>query len=73
MLIVGTEDVVLERLNQSPWAMRTGATRLDRARSLHAAWLVAGIEHAYVEVSGSGHGLDEQLVEQACRFLAETP
>ena len=73
MLIVGTEDLILEGLNQRPWAMRTGATRLDRARSLHAAWRVAGIEHEYVEVSGSGHGLDEQIVEQVCRFLAATP
>jgi pimeloyl-ACP methyl ester carboxylesterase len=73
MLIVGTEDLVLEGFNQRPWAMRTGATRLDRVRTLHAAWLVAGIEHEYVEVSGSGHGLDEQIAEQACRFLATEP
>jgi pimeloyl-ACP methyl ester carboxylesterase len=73
MLIVGTEDLVLEGLNQRPWAMRTGATRLDRARSLHAAWQVAGIPHEYVEVSGSAHGLDEQIAERACQFLAATP
>jgi hypothetical protein len=70
LLIVGTEDVTLEGLNQNPWAMRTGATRLGRARSLHAAWLVAGIAHEYVEVPESGHGLDDQIVESACRFLA---
>lgn len=73
MLLVGSEDVVLEGLNQRPWAMRTGATRLDRARSLHAAWLVAGIAHEYVEVAGSAHGLDEGIVKQACRFLAARP
>ena len=70
MLLVGSEDLLLEGLNQNPWAMRTGATRLARARTLHAAWLVAGIEHEYVEVSGSTHGLDEQMVEQASRFVA---
>lgn len=73
MLLVGTEDLVLEGFNQRPWAMRTGATRLDRARSLHAAWQVAGIAHEYVEVSGSAHGLDEQIVERACQFLAAAP
>jgi pimeloyl-ACP methyl ester carboxylesterase len=73
MLIVGTDDLHLEGFNQHPWAMRAGATRLDRARSLHAAWLVAGIEHKYVEVEGSAHGLDEQITEHACRFLAASP
>jgi pimeloyl-ACP methyl ester carboxylesterase len=70
LLMVGTEDVRLEGLNQSVWAMRAGATRLNRARSLHAAWLVAGMEHAYVEVPNAGHGVDEQFVQQACQFLA---
>jgi len=69
MLLVGAEDFLLEGFNQSPWAMRTGATRLERARVLHAAWQVAGIEHEYVEVPGSGHGLDERMVEHAARFL----
>jgi pimeloyl-ACP methyl ester carboxylesterase len=73
MLIVGTDDLYLEGFNQRPWAMRAGATRLDRARTLHAAWLVAGIEHEYVEVEGSAHGLDEQIAEHASRFLAASP
>ncbi len=71
MLMVGSEDFLLEGFNQSPWAMRTGATRLGRARTLHAAWLVAGIEHEFVEVPGSAHGLDAQMVEHASRFLVE--
>jgi pimeloyl-ACP methyl ester carboxylesterase len=70
LLIVGTEDVIPDGLNQSPWAMRTGATRLGRARTLHAAWLVAGIAHEYVEVPVAGHGLDDQIIERTCRFLA---
>ena len=69
LLIVGAEDVTVEDLNQSPWAMHAGSTRLGRARSLHAAWLAAGIEHEYVEVPEAGHGLDERIVEPACRFL----
>ena len=69
MLLVGADDLLLEGFNQSAWAMQTGATRLGRARTLHAAWLVAGIDHEYVEVPGSGHGLDEQMVEEAARFL----
>jgi pimeloyl-ACP methyl ester carboxylesterase len=69
MLIVGSEDVLLEGFNQSPWAMRTGATRLGRARTLHAAWLVAGIDHEFVEVPGSAHGLDERMVEHTSQFL----
>jgi hypothetical protein len=73
MLIIGTEDLLLDGFNQQPWAMRAGATRLHRARSLHAAWLVAGIEHEYVEVSGSAHGLDEQIVEHTARFLTREP
>jgi poly(3-hydroxybutyrate) depolymerase len=71
MLIVGAEDMTLEGLNQAPWAMRTGSTRLGRARSLHAAWLVAGIHHRYVEVPRAGHGLDHLIVDEACRFFAE--
>jgi pimeloyl-ACP methyl ester carboxylesterase len=70
LLIVGTDDVLLEGLNQSLWAMRAGATRLNRARSLHAAWLVAGIGHTYVELPGAGHGVDEQFVREACEFMA---
>lgn len=73
MLLVGTDDILLEGLNQQPWAMRSGATRLARARSLHAAWLVAGIEHIYVEVPGVGHGVDERIVEQVRRFLTDAP
>jgi pimeloyl-ACP methyl ester carboxylesterase len=69
MLLVGSDDLLLDGFNQSPWAMQTGATRLERARTLHAAWLVAGIEHEYVEIPGSAHGLDERMVEQATRFL----
>ena len=71
MLIVGDDDVTLEDLNQSEDAMRFGATRLGRARRLHAAWTVAGIPHEYVEVPGSGHGLDERILEPACRFFAD--
>jgi len=70
MLMVGAEDVMLEDLNQRPWAMQAGSTRLGRARHLHAAWLAAGIEHEYVEIPGAGHGLDERFVEPATRFLA---
>jgi poly(3-hydroxybutyrate) depolymerase len=69
MLIVGTDDINLDGLNQSPWAMRAGSTRLGRARSLHAAWLVAGITHEYIEVSESAHGLDDQIVERVADFL----
>ena len=70
MLIVGADDVTLDGLNQSERAMRTGTTRLGRTRSLHASWLVAGIDHQYVEIPNSGHGLDDQIIEEACRFLA---
>lgn len=70
LLVVGADDVTQEDLNQNPWAMRAGSTRLGRARTLHAAWLVAGIEHDYVEVSRTGHGLDHQIAGEACDFLA---
>jgi pimeloyl-ACP methyl ester carboxylesterase len=73
MLLVGTDDILLEGLNQQPWAMRSGATRLARARTLHAAWLVAGIDHTYVEVPGVGHGVDGRIVEQVRRFLTTGP
>ena len=69
MLLVGTEDLILEGFNQHPWAMRTGATRLGRARTLHAAWLRAGIEHEYAEIEGSAHGVDPMIVERVSRFL----
>jgi len=71
LLMVGADDIALEGLNQSPWAMRAGATRLGRARSLHAAWLVAGIEHEYVELAATSHGLDRLVVDEACRFLLD--
>jgi len=32
-----------------------GATRVERARTLHNSWIAAGIPHAYVEVEGMGH------------------
>jgi pimeloyl-ACP methyl ester carboxylesterase len=73
MLLVGTDDVLLEGLNQQPWAMRSGATRLARARTLHASWLVAGIDHTYVEVPGLGHGVDARIVEHTRRFLTAAP
>ena len=70
LLVIGQEDVRLEDLNQAEWAMRFGATRLGRARALHAAWLVAGIEHEYVEVPAAGHGLGESILEPIFRFFA---
>lgn len=70
MLIVGEDDLGLDDLNQSERAMRFGATRLGRARTLHAAWQVAGIPHEYVEVPGVGHGLGETLLAPVYRFLA---
>jgi poly(3-hydroxybutyrate) depolymerase len=70
LLVVGDADVTLDDLNQNPWAMQAGSTRLGRARSLHASWLVAGIEHDFVEVPGAGHGLDDAIVAEACHFLA---
>ena len=70
LLTVGADDVMQDDLNQTPWAMRAGSTRLGRARTLHAAWLVAGIEHDYVEVPRTGHGLDDRIVGEACHFLA---
>jgi pimeloyl-ACP methyl ester carboxylesterase len=71
LLIVGDDDVTLENLNQSEQAMRFGTTRLGRARALHAAWQVAGIDHEYMEVPDTGHGLDERFTGPIQRFLAE--
>jgi pimeloyl-ACP methyl ester carboxylesterase len=73
MLVVGSNDVTLDGLNQERWAMRTGATRLGRARALHAAWQVAGLEQQYVEVAGAGHGLTRPLLEAVYQFLAAGP
>jgi pimeloyl-ACP methyl ester carboxylesterase len=70
MLIVGKDDLGLDDLNQSERAMRFGVTRLGRARTLHAAWQVAGIPHKYVEVPGVGHRLGETLLAPVYRFLA---
>lgn len=70
MLLVGSEDLDLEGLNQSPRAMRTGSSRLGRARSLHAAWQVAGIQHEYLEMPNVKHGLDAEIVAVAGEFLA---
>ena len=61
LLFIGDQDVTLEYVNTSAWANRSGRTRLDRARTLHAAWLASGIPHTYVEVPGMGH---EDLVTQ---------
>jgi poly(3-hydroxybutyrate) depolymerase len=69
LLIVGTSDTLTEALNQSPWAMQSGETRLSRTRRLHAAWRVAGIEHEYVEVPNTGHIVNAQIVEQTIQFL----
>lgn len=70
LLLVGRRDVTLSELNQSKRAMRAGTTRLGRARTLHAAWLVAGIEHEYLEVPDAGHGLSRRILEPVLRFLA---
>ena len=70
MLIVGEEDVEDDNLNESDEANRFGRTRLKRARTLHEAWLAAGIQHEYVEVDDLGHELDERIVRRATRFLA---
>ena len=70
MLIVGEDDVESENLRNTNEANELGRTRLKRARTLHRAWLDAGIDHEYVEVPDVGHVLDERIARRAQRFLA---
>lgn len=69
MLIVGKDDIEDDGLNESDEALRSGRTRLKRARLLHQAWLQAGIQHRYVEFVGIGHDLDENIAGRTVRFL----
>jgi pimeloyl-ACP methyl ester carboxylesterase len=71
MLLVGKLDVTSEQLNMSPEAMQFGKTRLERARTLHQAWVSSGIEHEYVEVPGVGHGVTPPILKPSWSFLAE--
>jgi poly(3-hydroxybutyrate) depolymerase len=69
MLLVGDQDVGSDELNESRAADRLGYTRLERARTLHAAWEAAGIPHAYLEVAGVGHQLDHRILDPVRRFI----
>jgi pimeloyl-ACP methyl ester carboxylesterase len=69
LLFVGGQDVGDEGVNREDWANRTGLTRLERARTLHAAFQAAAIEHEYVEVPAMGHD-DIVTMEPVWRFLA---
>ena len=62
-------------MNREEWADRTGLTRLERARTLHAAFQAAAIEHEYeyVEVPAMGHDdivTEDWPMEPMWRFLA---
>lgn len=70
LLIVGEHDVGDGNLNTLDAANRFGRTRLERARTLHAAWQAEAIGHDYVEVPGLGHVLDERISDRARDFLA---
>jgi pimeloyl-ACP methyl ester carboxylesterase len=72
MLYVGERDVTPEALAQTEEANRLGRTRVDRARTLHEAWLAAAIPHAYVEVPGMGHMDVHMSLERVHHFLAST-
>jgi poly(3-hydroxybutyrate) depolymerase len=69
LLMVGQEDLSQRALRRNQRAMQAGATRLGRARTLHAAWLLAGLEHEYLEVPGASHRLGRRLLEPVERFL----
>ena len=45
LLFVGDRDVSTEMLDQDDAANRMGATRVERARTLHRAWKSASIPH----------------------------
>jgi hypothetical protein len=68
-LLVGAQDHTWERLNLTEAAMRFGPNRLARARTLHQAWLQAGIPHEYEEIGGIGHEVDGPILEAAKDFL----
>jgi pimeloyl-ACP methyl ester carboxylesterase len=70
MLLVGKQDLTNERLNTSAEAMQFGKTRLERARTLHQAWLASGIDHEYVEIPGVGHGVTPEILDPSWSFLA---
>lgn len=70
MLIVGEDDDDDDNLNESEEANRFGRTRIQRARTLHAAWLDARIHHEYVEIPDLGHEMDDRIASRAERFLA---
>lgn len=61
LLFVGDKDVSTEMLSQTEESNRFGLTRVERARTLHAAWLAASIAHEYVEVPGMEHGDAEAM------------
>lgn len=73
LLLVGEDDVTDDELNQSAAANRFGLTRLERARTLHAAWSAARVDHDYLEIPGLGHHFDETVVDPAMRFLFGPP
>lgn len=70
LLIVGEHDIGDRNLNQHETANHFGRTRLDRLRTLHAAWQAANIGHEYVEVAGLAHVMDERIAGRARDFLA---
>jgi pimeloyl-ACP methyl ester carboxylesterase len=73
LLFVGDQDVTTELLDQDAAANRFGRTRLERARTLHHAWLKASIPHQYHEVAGMGHGdivTDDRPMQTVWQFLS---
>ncbi len=69
LLYVGDQDLGADGLERGEAADRHGLTRLERARSLHRAWLEVGIPHEYVEVPGMKH--DDGGFEHVQRFLSQ--
>ena len=73
LLFVGDQDVTTNLLDQSEAANRAGRTRVERARTLHAAWESATIPHQYRELPGVGHGdviHDDRPIQVVWEFLS---
>jgi pimeloyl-ACP methyl ester carboxylesterase len=68
-LLIGERDLTWDNLNVTDEAMRFGPTRLGRLRTLHEAWLQAGIPHEYEELGGVGHEVDGPILDAAKAFL----